>query len=151
MFHYPFFLCPSARIDTHTHAHDERIIAVHMERLKRVAVIGMDDLKAVRTLRGHQGPVTDVHLMNGMPLSSSEDGTICIWDPEQSSPVVSLETDSKVNAMAVDEMQGRLTSAGWSLDVWDIATAQRVLQLSSLFGGDDDDGGDELLFEMMEG
>eukprot|EP00873_Tetraselmis_striata_P041938 jgi/Tetstr1/462202/TSEL_007265.t1 len=113
-----------------------------------VRIWGMDDLKPVRTVRGHQGPVTDVHLLNGMPLSSSEDGSICIWDPQHSAPVVTLESDTKINAMAVDEMQNRLTSAGWSLDVWDITTAQQVLQLSSLLGDDPSDG---ILFEMIEG
>lgn len=79
---------------------------------------GMDDLKFIRPLRGHNGSITDLKMLNGMPVSCSDDGTIRFWDSSQAMPVVTLESDSRINALEVDDTTGRLTSAGLGLEVW---------------------------------
>ncbi len=85
-----------------------------------VRLWGMDDLKLLRALRAHNGPVADVKILNGMPMSASEDGTVRFWDAAQAAPIVTLDTDYPINALAVDCASGQLTSAGWALDVWSV-------------------------------
>lgn len=73
-------------------------------------------------------------LLNGIPLSASEDGAIKLWDVTAGTPIVSLDAHHGVHAMRVNASSGQLVSCGWGLHVWDVAAAQMV---STLSGADD--------------
>eukprot|EP00894_Picocystis_sp_ML_P001566 jgi/Pico_ML_1/52083/g2847.t1 len=52
-------------------------------------------------------------------------------------PVFTIQAEAGVVCMAADEAKSKLFSGGPSVDVWDIASAQKVSQLVSLFEDDE--------------
>ena len=80
----------------------------------------MDELKCLRSMRGHAGPVTGCELMAGVPMTCSEDACIKVWDAGSPHPVVVMEAAAGVNAMAGSHTDCRLVAASWGLDIWDV-------------------------------
>lgn len=72
-----------------------------------VKVWSMDELKCVRTLRGPAAAaITDCALVNGIPVSSNEEGYISLWDVATSSPIVQLEALQPVHALHAHATSG---------------------------------------------
>jgi hypothetical protein len=66
----------------------------------------MDDLKCSRTLRHHTGPITACLLLNGIPVSASEDGLVCLWDAAAGAPILELPQEKPVLALDVLPQSG---------------------------------------------
>lgn len=102
-----------------------------------VKLWSVDELKCVRTFRGHDDPPTSCLLVGSVPITASLDGTIRMWESTQNMPVFTIQAEAGVVCMAADEAKSKLFSGGPSVDVWDIASAQKVSQLVSLFEDDE--------------
>ncbi|KAI8463881.1 MAG: hypothetical protein J3K34DRAFT_133697 [Monoraphidium minutum] len=96
----------------------------------------LDELRCARTLRHHAAPVAGVALLNGLPISGGEDGEICLWDAGAAgggggggAPILSLAADGPLAALDAVAASGRLLSAGWDVDVWDVGAAARLASL----------------------
>ncbi|KAF5827248.1 WD40-repeat-containing domain protein [Dunaliella salina] len=101
-----------------------------------VKLWSMDDLKCRRTLRGHEGPITGALLtQSGIPVTSSEDGRVRLWDISTGAPISDLECEGPVLGLASNDAQGYLVSTGEAgVQIWDIAAATLLHTLDGTSG-----------------
>ncbi|KIY92874.1 hypothetical protein MNEG_15089 [Monoraphidium neglectum] len=105
----------------------------------------MDELRCARALRHHAGAVAAVALLHGVPISAGEEGEICLWEAGAAAgaggaPILTLAADGPVAALDASSPGGHLVSAGWGVEGWDMAAAQRLFSLVPPAGGGDEDG-----------
>lgn len=103
-----------------------------------VKLWSVDELKCIRTFRGHEDKPTSCLLVGSVPVSASLDGTIRMWEGSQTAPIYTIQAEARVSCMTADETKSKLFSGGPSVDIWDIASAQKMSQLVSLFDDDEE-------------
>lgn len=80
----------------------------------------------------HAGPVSATLLLHGLPISSSKDGSICVWDASApNTPLVVLDVGAPVQALELQEDKGHLLCASNNLGVYDMNTTQLLYHLQA--------------------
>lgn len=91
----------------------------------QVRLWSLEDGKCLKSLRGHTGPITGVQMQaGGVPISSSADGTVRVWDAAQGHQVAMMNAQAPVECFALHRPSSHLYTGSDHIGVWNLDTAQ---------------------------
>ncbi|PKS07805.1 hypothetical protein jhhlp_006413 [Lomentospora prolificans] len=116
---------PESQVNRLCISPDKRFLAAAGHHTVKLYDIKSTNPNAVLTFEGHQGNVTGVafHCEGKWMVTSSEDGTVKIWETRNGTIQRSYNHSSPVNDVVIHPNQGEIISCdrGGSVRIWDLA------------------------------